>query len=112
MMLDGNTTLGRADEFPLENYVKGARVWIRDPELVWVTATILDDVSFKTVALKLEREDDGEIIELNLSKDPFPFLRNPEILLGKDDLTNLSYLHEPAGSFETRFGGDLRSELG
>lgn len=25
-----------------------------------------------------------------------PFLCNPDILLGKDDLTHLSYLHEPA----------------
>jgi len=26
-----------------------------------------------------------------------PFLRNPEILIGENDLTTLSYLHEPAG---------------
>lgn len=25
-----------------------------------------------------------------------PFLQNPDILLGRDDLTTLSYLHEPA----------------
>jgi len=27
---------------------------------------------------------------------PLPFLRNPDILVGENDLTVLSYLHEPA----------------
>ncbi|KAK0409310.1 hypothetical protein QR680_004468 [Steinernema hermaphroditum] len=95
MQLDGNTTLGRADEYPLENFVKGARVWIRDPDRVWISASILEDVTFTSALIQLEKED-GDIIELNVTKDPFPFLRNPDILLGKDDLTSLSYLHEPA----------------
>lgn len=30
------------------------------------------------------------------SAESLPFLRNPDILLGRDDLTTLSYLHEPA----------------
>lgn len=34
------------------------------------------------------------------SPDQLPFLRNPEILIGADDLTTLSYLHEPAGTVE------------
>ena len=29
--------------------------------------------------------------------DNLPPLRNPDILLGENDLTSLSYLHEPAG---------------
>ena len=29
--------------------------------------------------------------------DNLPLLRNPDILLGENDLTSLSYLHEPAG---------------
>jgi len=29
-------------------------------------------------------------------KNPLPFLRNPDILVGENDLTALSYLHEPA----------------
>lgn len=28
--------------------------------------------------------------------NPLPFLRNPDILVGENDLTALSYLHEPA----------------
>ena len=31
------------------------------------------------------------------SSDNLPLLRNPDILLGENDLTSLSYLHEPAG---------------
>jgi hypothetical protein len=37
-------------------------------------------------------------VEIQLSKkSPVIHLRNPDILVGKDDLTELSYLHEPAG---------------
>lgn len=28
-----------------------------------------------------------------------PPLKNPDILIGENDLTSLSYLHEPAGAF-------------
>lgn len=31
--------------------------------------------------------------------DHLPPLRNPEILIGENDLTSLSYLHEPAGVY-------------
>ena len=36
---------------------------------------------------------------MNVSSDikSLPPLRNPEILIGANDLTTLSYLHEPAG---------------
>ena len=38
-------------------------------------------------------------IAVNISSDvkSLPPLRNPEILIGANDLTTLSYLHEPAG---------------
>ena len=32
--------------------------------------------------------------------DDLPPLRNPEILIGENDLTSLSYLHEPAGTIK------------
>ena len=32
------------------------------------------------------------------SKEDLPHLKNPEILIGENDLTSLSYLHEPAGT--------------
>jgi len=34
--------------------------------------------------------------------DNLPPLRNPDILLGENDLTSLSYLHEPAGIVDSR----------
>jgi len=34
--------------------------------------------------------------------DNLPPLRNPDILLGENDLTSLSYLHEPAGTIVVR----------
>ena len=38
----------------------------------------------------------NKTIDIKSSED-LPPLRNPDILIGADDLTNLSYLHEPAG---------------
>jgi hypothetical protein len=54
--LDGGATLGRGQIYPLTNYKKGARIWIRDPELVWIGAYLDDDVTFhtKTVSISLE----------------------------------------------------------
>lgn len=41
--------------------------------------------------------EDGRATELKVASDSeLPPLRNPEILLGENDLTALSYLHEPA----------------
>lgn len=41
--------------------------------------------------------DNGEsrIIEIRDGKQDLPLLRNPAILIGQNDLTALSYLHEP-----------------
>jgi len=36
------------------------------------------------------------------TSDNLPPLRNPDILLGENDLTSLSYLHEPAGIIVVR----------
>ncbi|KFZ48198.1 Unconventional myosin-Vb, partial [Antrostomus carolinensis] len=33
---------------------------------------------------------------IDLQGNELPFLRNPDILVGENDLTALSYLHEPA----------------
>ena len=86
-------------------YVKGAKVWVTDDQEGWVAAVIertsVDDngafilslvtengVQFNTSAsLKLISENKGADL---------PPLKNPPILEGIDDLTGLSYLHEPA----------------
>uniref|UniRef100_A0A8C0ZHD2 Myosin VA n=1 Tax=Cyanistes caeruleus TaxID=156563 RepID=A0A8C0ZHD2_CYACU len=68
-----------------------ARVWIPDPEEVWKSAELLKDYKpgDKVLQLRLEEGKVSLCIEL-------PPLRNPDILVGENDLTALSYLHEPA----------------
>lgn len=41
-------------------------------------------------------------VDLKASNYQLPPLRNPEILVGANDLTSLSYLHEPAGLFSQK----------
>ncbi|XP_039195525.1 unconventional myosin-Va isoform X1 [Crotalus tigris] len=78
-------------------YIQYARIWIPDSELVWKSAELLKDYKPGDKVLHLRLED-GKDIEYKLdakSKD-LPPLRNPDILVGENDLTALSYLHEPA----------------
>nr|XP_046234307.1 unconventional myosin-Va isoform X7 [Scatophagus argus] len=80
-----------------ELYTKCARVWIPDAEEVWKSAELTKDYKNGDASLQLMLED-GTNIEHKL--DPktknLPYLRNPDILVGENDLTALSYLHEPA----------------
>ncbi|XP_024862268.1 unconventional myosin-Va isoform X10 [Kryptolebias marmoratus] len=80
-----------------ELYTKCARVWIPDAEDVWKSAELIKDYKNGDASLQLTLED-GTNIEHKL--DPktknLPHLRNPDILVGENDLTALSYLHEPA----------------
>ncbi|CAH2296742.1 unconventional myosin-Vb isoform X2 [Pelobates cultripes] len=80
-----------------ELYSRYTRVWIPDQEEVWKSAEIIKDYKEgdKTLHLKLE---DESVIEYPLAGSPtqLPHLRNPDILVGENDLTALSYLHEPA----------------
>ncbi|XP_028257130.1 unconventional myosin-Va isoform X8 [Parambassis ranga] len=78
-------------------FVQCARVWIPDTEEVWKSAELTKDYKNGDPSLHLMLED-GKTIEHKL--DPktknLPYLRNPDILVGENDLTALSYLHEPA----------------
>lgn len=78
-----------------ELYTQYNRVWIPDPEEVWQSAEITKDYKAGDHILHLQLEDGKE---LNYPVDPsaLPPLRNPDILVGENDLTALSYLHEPA----------------
>uniref|UniRef100_A0A8C3IY20 Myosin VC n=1 Tax=Chrysemys picta bellii TaxID=8478 RepID=A0A8C3IY20_CHRPI len=71
------------------------RVWIPDNEEVWQSAEITKNYRTGDHVLHLLLEDGTE---LNYPVDPAPLppLRNPDILVGENDLTALSYLHEPA----------------
>ncbi|KAE8296185.1 Unconventional myosin-Vc [Larimichthys crocea] len=81
----------------LELYTQYNRVWIPDAESVWKSAEIKRDFHFGDTTLQLLLEDGTEHdYPVDPSKPQLPPLRNPDILVGENDLTALSYLHEPA----------------
>uniref|UniRef100_A0A2K6SIL0 Myosin VC n=1 Tax=Saimiri boliviensis boliviensis TaxID=39432 RepID=A0A2K6SIL0_SAIBB len=71
------------------------RVWIPDPEEVWKSAEIAKDYRVGDKILRLLLED-GTELDYSVNPESLPPLRNPDILVGENDLTALSYLHEPA----------------
>uniref|UniRef100_A0A8C9A6Y5 Myosin VC n=1 Tax=Prolemur simus TaxID=1328070 RepID=A0A8C9A6Y5_PROSS len=71
------------------------RVWIPDPEEVWKSAEIAKDYRVGDKVLRLLLED-GTELDYSVDPESLPPLRNPDILVGENDLTALSYLHEPA----------------
>ncbi|XP_058271697.1 unconventional myosin-Vb isoform X3 [Hemibagrus wyckioides] len=78
-------------------YVRYTRVWIPDPEEVWKPAEIIKDYKEGDPVLHLKLEDESTLpYPVGPKENPLPFLRNPDILVGENDLTALSYLHEPA----------------
>uniref|UniRef100_A0A8C9TTT1 Myosin VB n=1 Tax=Scleropages formosus TaxID=113540 RepID=A0A8C9TTT1_SCLFO len=81
----------------LELYSSYTRVWIPDPEEVWRAAEIIKDYKEGDPILHLKLEDESTLeYPIGQKDNPLPFLRNPDILVGENDLTALSYLHEPA----------------
>ncbi|KAH0627819.1 hypothetical protein JD844_008277 [Phrynosoma platyrhinos] len=82
---------------PPSSLLQYTRVWIPDPDEVWKSAEIIKDYKEgdKTLHLKLEDETIQEY-PIDPKANKLPFLRNPDILVGENDLTALSYLHEPA----------------
>ncbi|KAL2088781.1 hypothetical protein ACEWY4_015680 [Coilia grayii] len=80
-----------------ELYTKYARVWIPDAEEVWKSAELVKDYKPGDGLLRLQLEEGQEIEhKLDPKTQNLPHLRNPDILVGENDLTALSYLHEPA----------------
>nr|XP_029132855.1 unconventional myosin-Vb-like [Labrus bergylta] len=80
----------------LELYSKGANVWIPEPDAVWVSALLLQDYSPGEKHLQLQLSDGQEVQYPVGSISDLPPLGNPAILEGENDLTALSFLHEPA----------------
>uniref|UniRef100_A0A3Q3WQY3 Uncharacterized protein n=1 Tax=Mola mola TaxID=94237 RepID=A0A3Q3WQY3_MOLML len=73
------------------------RVWIPDPEDVWKAAEITRDFKEGEPVLHLKLEDETPLeYPVGPNSSLLPFLRNPDILVGENDLTALSYLNEPA----------------
>ncbi|XP_036179305.1 unconventional myosin-Vb [Myotis myotis] len=80
-----------------ELYSQNTRVWIPDPEDVWRPAELTRDYKEGDRSLQLRLEDDTiQEYPIDAQSKQLPFLRNPDILVGENDLTALSYLHEPA----------------
>ncbi|KAM6976065.1 unconventional myosin-Vb isoform 3-T3 [Tautogolabrus adspersus] len=80
-----------------ELYTKYTRVWIPDADDVWKAAEIVKDYKDGDPVLHLKLEDETPLeYTVGPKSNPLPFLRNPDILVGENDLTALSYLHEPA----------------
>uniref|UniRef100_G3PH09 Methyl-CpG binding domain protein 3b n=1 Tax=Gasterosteus aculeatus aculeatus TaxID=481459 RepID=G3PH09_GASAC len=75
---------------------QGATVWLPDPDAVWVSGLLLQDYSPVEKHLLLELSDGREARYPVGSPSDLPPLANPDILEGENDLTALSFLHEPA----------------
>ncbi|XP_012059689.1 PREDICTED: unconventional myosin-Va [Atta cephalotes] len=80
-----------------ELYVKDGRVWVPHPEKVWEGAVLLENYKQNQLILKVRTEESKQtrILEIKSDSD-LPPLRNPDILIGENNLTSLSFLHEPA----------------
>lgn len=76
-------------------YTQGARIWIPNANTVWEGAELSADFHEGDKQLQIHT-DAGEqrVIEIR-DEHNLPLLRNPAILIGQNDLTALSYLHEP-----------------
>ncbi|KAM7414758.1 hypothetical protein PAMA_019528 [Pampus argenteus] len=80
-----------------ELYSKYARVWLPDGAEVWKSAELIKDYTPEDQTLFLQLEDGTEVqYKIDPRTNNLPPLRNPNILVGENDLTALSYLHEPA----------------
>ncbi|CAH0599852.1 unnamed protein product [Chrysodeixis includens] len=78
-----------------ELYTKGARIWVEHPEKVWEGACVTSDYRSGVLIVKIDQT--GEIRQIKITDEgKMPPLRNPSLLIGENDLTSLSYLHEPA----------------
>uniref|UniRef100_A0A8C1KVB5 Myosin VAb n=1 Tax=Cyprinus carpio TaxID=7962 RepID=A0A8C1KVB5_CYPCA len=78
-------------------HLQFARVWIPDTTEVWRSAELTKDYKPGDPVLHLQLEDEtGFEYKLDPKSIVLPPLRNPDILVGENDLTALSYLHEPA----------------
>ncbi|XP_024277133.1 unconventional myosin-Vb [Oncorhynchus tshawytscha] len=80
----------------MELYAKGASVWVPDPEAVWVSAKLLKDYNLGDENVVLQISDGREVQYPVAPPSGLPPLANPDILEGENDLTALSFLHEPA----------------
>ena len=78
-------------------YSKGTRVWIPHPVSVWQEAVVENDMKSDGILTLRSVSDSATVVDLTIKNDgDFPPLVNPDMLLGVNNLTSLSYLHEAA----------------
>ncbi|KAG0364687.1 Myosin type-2 heavy chain 1 [Gamsiella multidivaricata] len=98
----------------LDTFVKGTKCWFTDDKEGWIGASLTtkDLAADGKVTLTFVDDDEKEhvfsstLAKIKESNDTIlPPLRNPPLLEGTEDLTNLSYLNEPAvlSNIRTRY---------
>lgn len=70
-------------------------MWLPNAATVWEGAELLADFHEDDKQLKIRTDAGDERVIAIRDENDLPFLRNPAILIGQNDLTALSYLHEP-----------------
>lgn len=90
----------------IQVYSKGTKAWFPDKEEGWISASCTTNcIENDKVVITFEDDNDGKkhvfestITAINKANGSMlPPLRNPPKMEYTDDLTNLSYLNEPAG---------------
>ncbi|KAK3824514.1 MAG: P-loop containing nucleoside triphosphate hydrolase protein [Linnemannia gamsii] len=98
----------------LDAYVKGTKCWFTDVQEGWISASLsTTDVAADGKVTMTFVDDNGKdhVFSSTLTKIEeanganLPPMRNPPLLEGTEDLTNLSYLNEPAvlSNIKTRY---------
>jgi len=85
-------------------------VWLKDPDSVWIGAVVTKNYSGSVLHVETEENLESREIAIKTDND-LPPLRNPDILLGENDLTSLSYLHEPAVLHNLRVRFEDRNQI-
>jgi myosin-5 len=87
---------------------KGTLIWLPCGEgKVWKGVEVTADLSPSDKTLAYTETDGDDGCQKTIATDKLVYhLRNPDILIGQNDLTSLSYLHEPAVLYNLsyRFG--------
>ena len=79
----------------LDLYNKEARVWLQDTVKVWKAGKVTQSYDGRNLEVE---DEDGKKVRITVKDEAkdLPPLRNPDILIGENDLSSLSYLHEAA----------------
>ncbi|KAG0346043.1 Myosin type-2 heavy chain 1 [Podila humilis] len=97
----------------LDSYIKGTQCWFTDDKEGWISGTLsTKDVAADGKVSMTFVDDNGKdhvfsstLAKIQESNDILPPMRNPPLLEGTEDLTNLSFLNEPAvlSNIRTRY---------